>query len=335
MQQKINESFNAPSTDFTGGHYDEPNVLAHVRFNERTDANGKRTLFIEEIQSDWNIEGRKKGYRANEQELKALQVQHEEVARRTRGMYAHKGEPGYDEYQASLDRLDAAKNGIPSTPFKQGAWQELTLKRMIRWAAENGFDQIAWTPGEVQQDRYDLSKQADQVLLDEVPNAPGQFNLIARKDGANVLVQQRIKQDDIKDYVGKGVAEKLLAAPRNGYGMRSLEGVELKIGGEWAINLYDKQMVDIANKLGKKFGSKVGTTRVGVGPPTVAKEARGLKTVHSLPITPEMKASVMQGQAVMEKPKGYQSPKEQAQTEPSDQGNTRAYQNQGQAKLRL
>lgn len=38
---------------YKSSHFDEPNVLAHVRFNERTDAEGRKTLFIEEIQSDF------------------------------------------------------------------------------------------------------------------------------------------------------------------------------------------------------------------------------------------------------------------------------------------
>ena len=40
-------------------HWDEPNVLAHIRFNERTDSEGNRVLFIEEIQSDFGQEYRK------------------------------------------------------------------------------------------------------------------------------------------------------------------------------------------------------------------------------------------------------------------------------------
>jgi hypothetical protein len=49
-------STNAPYT-FQSAHFDQPNILAHVRFNERTDAEGKRVLFIEEIQSDWAQKG--------------------------------------------------------------------------------------------------------------------------------------------------------------------------------------------------------------------------------------------------------------------------------------
>jgi hypothetical protein len=50
---------------YRSSHYDEPNVLAHLRFNERTDADGKRVMFIEEIQSDWHQAGREKGYKSD------------------------------------------------------------------------------------------------------------------------------------------------------------------------------------------------------------------------------------------------------------------------------
>ena len=47
---------------FRSGHFSELNVVAHVRFNERTSADGKRTLFIEEIQSDWAQKGGEHGF---------------------------------------------------------------------------------------------------------------------------------------------------------------------------------------------------------------------------------------------------------------------------------
>jgi hypothetical protein len=43
-------------------HFDEPNVLAHVRYDERPTVDGKRTLFINELQSDWHLKGRQEGY---------------------------------------------------------------------------------------------------------------------------------------------------------------------------------------------------------------------------------------------------------------------------------
>jgi len=44
---------------YRSSHWDEPNVLAHVRFNERADADGNRVLFVEEIQSDFGQDYRK------------------------------------------------------------------------------------------------------------------------------------------------------------------------------------------------------------------------------------------------------------------------------------
>ena len=42
-------------------HFDRTNILAHIRFNERTDADGRK-VFLEEIQSDWAQKGRKEGF---------------------------------------------------------------------------------------------------------------------------------------------------------------------------------------------------------------------------------------------------------------------------------
>ena len=49
-------------TEFRSSHYDTPNIIAHIRLNERTDAEGKQVLFVEEIQSDLGQKGKKEGF---------------------------------------------------------------------------------------------------------------------------------------------------------------------------------------------------------------------------------------------------------------------------------
>jgi hypothetical protein len=39
--------------EFRSSHWDEANVLAHIRFDERTDADGNKVLFVQELQSDF------------------------------------------------------------------------------------------------------------------------------------------------------------------------------------------------------------------------------------------------------------------------------------------
>jgi hypothetical protein len=51
---------------YTGGHYPEDDVVAHIRFNERVDPDGNKVLFIEEIQGDWAHKGEQVGFKTQE-----------------------------------------------------------------------------------------------------------------------------------------------------------------------------------------------------------------------------------------------------------------------------
>jgi len=53
------EGLKKDKTKFESSHYDEPNILVHLRMNLRTDANGNKVLFLEEVQSDFQQEYRK------------------------------------------------------------------------------------------------------------------------------------------------------------------------------------------------------------------------------------------------------------------------------------
>ena len=53
----------APIRTFKSPHYDEPNILAHVRYNDRV-IDGKKTLFVEEVQAIGIRRGRSGGIRA-------------------------------------------------------------------------------------------------------------------------------------------------------------------------------------------------------------------------------------------------------------------------------
>lgn len=48
---------------FKSTHFDEPNILVHLRMNTRTDSEGNKVLFLEEVQSDWGQKGKKKGFK--------------------------------------------------------------------------------------------------------------------------------------------------------------------------------------------------------------------------------------------------------------------------------
>jgi hypothetical protein len=240
---------------YKSSHYDEPNILAHVRFNERTDADGKRVLFVEEVQSDWHQEGRRKGYR----------------------------EPGERPSVPAgwADTGNARGTGsVPAAPFAK-TWHELAMKRVLRYAAENGYDKVAWTTGETQAARYDLSKQVKRVSYNFDTN---QLTAVDLHD--NPALSKEVAPDKLEDYVGKELAQKIVDAQGEGKKFVTLAGEDLKVGGEGMKGFYDRILPSFAQKYGRKWGARVGETAVKAG--------EKLERAHSIEITDAMRRSVME-----------------------------------------
>ncbi|WP_421849875.1 PLxRFG domain-containing protein [Oricola sp.] len=158
-----------PIHTYKGEHWDQPNVLAHIRFNERFTRTGDtarpaRTLFIEEIQSDWHQAGRKHGYTGDESQWAVFEGSPDGNRRvsepyrsaeqaRAKLDSTQPADPSFNLYVAPL----STDNRVPNAPFKT-SWPELAFKRALRWAVDNGYERVAWTPGDVQADRYDLGQ---------------------------------------------------------------------------------------------------------------------------------------------------------------------------------
>jgi hypothetical protein len=271
--------------DFRSSHFDEPNILAHVRFNERTDAEGKRVLFIEEVQSDWAQKGRREGFKETLPPLTTLPPEYEAryqdfnrewlVEDRQAHTLAH-GETREEAVKNALEKLtrerDVSQSDVPSAPFvgKTEAWSELALKRMIRYAAENGFDRVAWTKGEQQAERYDLSKQVESIRYKK---EPGGWQIAAKPLRGGEQILKSIGDHALEDTVGKEAAERIRGSVGDeiGQGYRELKGENLKVGGEGMKGFYDQILPSVASKLGKKFGAKVGETKIDVGNDLLAK----------------------------------------------------------------
>ena len=264
---------------YRSNHFDQPNVLAHVRYNERTDADDKRVLFIEEIQSDWHQEGRKKGYKG------LSQVEQARKAALDATPMQQWSEADFDWYNARVN--DAQRDGVPDAPFKStDEWAMLAFKRMVRWASENGFDRVAWTTGEQQAARYDLSKQIERI--EYFKRDDGSYMVEAFKTGSNNPVWGRGRTDpqEIADTLGKEIAEKIEANASTT--VQTLSGLDLKVGGEGMKGFYDSLLPKAVNKWAKAFGVKVGRTEINVG-------EDGKAAVHAIDISPNMRDAALAG----------------------------------------
>lgn len=286
---------NEISSGYQSSHWYEENVLVHVRFNERTDAEGNRILFVEEVQSDWHQEGKRKGYgRKEKYAVFANENAVGEFSSRTEAESALKNAGGVGEI------LDLSRSGVPPAPF-QKTWPELAMKRVLRYAAENGFDRVAWTTGEQQADRYDLSKQVDKIAW--AKNDNGKFSITILKEGDIVdlpISTKNITEEKLVDVIGKDIADKIIKSP-NGSGV--LRGEALKVGGEGMRGFYDKMLPAKMNAYVKKWGAKTETINIGetyqdTSDLTGKTTGRENVPVHSIPITQSMREGVLKGQAL-------------------------------------
>jgi hypothetical protein len=159
------------------------------------------------------------------------------------------------------------------------------MRRMIQWAVDNGFDRVAWLPGEVHAERYDLSKQISRVSLEDNssggigrPQMEGPFThgvLRAWDHNNRKVIDTHVRgADRLAALVGKDLADKLLGAEASeassaGHGVRvrvrELSGLDLKVGGEGMKGFYDKILPAETQKIIGRFGGKVRQSEIETG----------------------------------------------------------------------
>ena len=130
---------------FDDDHFGIPgkeNVIAHFRTKDRKTSDGKKVFYIEEIQSDWGQRFRK-------------QLTNEQLARQ--GIVGQ----GLEYYKKEFT--------VAKAPFitDTDKWTQLTLKRILSKAVDEGYDFVSITPGKAQMDRWNnegVAKFYDEIV---------------------------------------------------------------------------------------------------------------------------------------------------------------------------
>jgi hypothetical protein len=126
------------------------------------------------------------------------------------------------------------------------------FKRALRDAIAHGKEWIGWTSGDTQAERYDLSKQVDEIRASKRNN--GEFYIVARKGGES-LFEQEVPEAGLSNVVGKDLATKIAAQDTGG--MQHYSGLDLKVGGEGMKGFYDNILPKEVGKYVKQWGGKV------------------------------------------------------------------------------
>ncbi|MGI9231075.1 MAG: hypothetical protein ACR2HL_05045, partial [Methylocystis sp.] len=258
----------ASEEDFHASHWPGvSNVLAHLRLSDRGmhSFGYPETLHIEELQSDWGQKGREEGFQGDQGK-------------------------GPDE-------------GLPKGPHvtTTEGWTDLALKRALREAAQGKYKKLTWTPGEEQADRYGLDKKFNQIHY-----SPDTNHLVAKGSGSYDDIDERVSPDALAGFLGKDLAAKLLDRPAminshpdvQGNKVHSLFGGELKVPQKGMRDFYDRMIPNRLQKLVSKLDPAAKVQLYGhkiFVPEEEGSEEGEYQKVHSLEITPKLRAAILKG----------------------------------------
>ena len=126
------------------------------------------------------------------------------------------------------------------------------MKRVIHWAAENGFDRVAWTTGDMEAERFDWSTQIESVKADEYDIAGDwQWRLTITEHNGKEHKAEYLDTEELERHAGKDLAEKII---KDGDG--EYRGLDLNVGGEGMRGFYDKILPSQVGKCIKKWGGE-------------------------------------------------------------------------------
>ena len=351
----------------THSHYTGFNgILAHVRVKDRVTPDGKKVLYLEEMQSDWAAYKRKHGSWGvrSKEEVEAVQKTSSKLSKILRDKLVKlqpslknafidsnvtsKEVVGSAAYQTALERIDkfltmpiafepkdiqvrynplkqanafdsaeekakdidygtlarmiistkgdfdkvkypeiekelneAIKlldtlreniNSIstqktPEGPFVSDVnkWGGLIMKRLIRMAKDQGYDHIAWSPGEVQIPRYSLSRSFKELEVTKNTDDGNELNTYFINATAlnGYQTEYKFKEHKLADAVGPKLAAEIINNVKTGE-YTSYKGDKLEITNPGMVGFYNKALPSITNDVLKKFDKNTKVKRISV-----------------------------------------------------------------------
>ena len=190
---------------------------------------------------------------------------------------------------------------VPDAPFEKN-WHELAMKRMLRYAVENGYDRVAWTAGVQQAARYNLSQVIEGIEVDRVYTSQAvgdkwsrslkvigkgdnyRYDFDIDKEGIITVPESQglsnLNGQHINKVFGEELSTRIMHAAEGDY----FDSNDLVLGGEGMRSFYDQMLPAFMNKYGKQWGVSVETANVAD------------HDMHSVAVNDHMRADLRQAQ---------------------------------------
>ena len=277
--------FDPKGSTFTRGHFD-PNAVVHMRYGDARDTNGKRMLYLDEIQSDWHQKGRDEGYLTGD----AAQKKAEAAAAKPKAEEnyqdaAQKLSSGLDISlnHHAVEKLAALLLLDPNTPIADRPLEERnaisrTVGQFSHQTNETLFGFTHYTPnldesmkhfhnyarehlGDDYKTKVLALNDAKQKLVDineamrgnNIPDAPWKDS----SDWAKLAIKRAMRTAADYNYDGVALSPGWVQSHRWG-------------GNEGHMGLYDKTFAGSLDKVAKEVGAKAEKAHI----PLLAEHAR-------------------------------------------------------------
>ena len=279
-------------------HFNQSSEFANVRFKTRLLPNGKKVLVVEEMQSDLLMASKTEMFASSNSQLRRWN---------------------------DRDGAPYADKVLKDFPFRN-TWYEFTIKRLTRYATDNGFDAIAIPKGNLAANRYSkdilkiksidvepmaINKMESEVDFDGVANSKGFF--IRLNDEAGEKIFERtiygVPGDDnffanFKD-LSKDVGESnlveiqqliLQADETDKIAKKLFEKTQIEGAGKGKYHLYNQTIPGYMKKYAKKWNAKVYDESFSIDDVNIDSEFKPDRMkempVTILELSPEMKTGV-------------------------------------------
>ncbi len=216
-----------------------------------------------------------------------------------------------EEMQSDFAIASKKQPLVKDFPYKNN-WYELTIKRLLRYAADNDFDAVAIPKGSVAAKRYGQNiNRTNKIMYSK--SEDGVMVSYLDKDGVSIMDQGfdlptslndsfRLSPDKLKNIVGEKVYNQILKTDKAGNNFIDLDKPIVVGEGRGKYELYDKAIPSFVKKYTKKWNAEVYDDVIRTDPTMMDIEE--VAKIQDIPVTiikltDDMKQSVQQdGQAL-------------------------------------
>jgi hypothetical protein len=202
----------------------------------------------------------------------------------------------------------ARENGfldeLPAAPFvsrKVGdkftsdteSWVSLALKRILVYAARNGYDIVGISNGKRVANIYNFGRYVESITVEKRSGNDEYDISYVTKRGDLREIPGYISRKELENYIGKELAERALERLDAGEKYVEFKGNDLKIENKGLVRFYDEVVPNILRRVVKKFGA--GEVKTGKVDLNVNFHGDKRFSGTYVEITPELKEKLSGG----------------------------------------